>query len=275
MERIMLEEYLNKGIKDVISRFPAVADVLEQYNIGCAVCTEGSCLLKDIVDVHGLAPEDEKALMEQIAEIVDPGRRVEAPAHVVKKIPQAKPKKREYSPPMKKLVDEHVVIKRLVGLIPKVIENLDVESEEGRQRVLQTTGFIRLYADKYHHAKEEEILFTYFDENTDILKAMRQDHENARDHVRAVLEALDQGNKERIAEHLSAYGELLTEHIQKEDEILYPWMDRNLSLTQVGELFSRFAEADEKTDKNVIDGCERFVIELEEEMSRSTKEVTQ
>lgn len=270
----MLEEYLNKGIKDVISRFPAVADILEQYNIGCAPCTEGSCLLKDIVDVHGLSPEDEKALMAQIAEVVDPGRQVEVSVPAVKKIPQAKPKEREYSPPLRRLVDEHVLIKRLLGLIPKVIENLEVESEEGRQLILQTVDFIRFYADKYHHAKEEQILFKYFEENSEILKTMCEEHEKARGHVRAVLEALEKGDKSTIVEHLSAYRELLIEHIRKEDEILYPWMDRNLSVTQVGELFSRFAEAEEKMDKDVIDRCKRFVIELEEKMSRLTKEVT-
>jgi hemerythrin-like domain-containing protein len=134
--------------------------------------------------------------------------------------------------------------------------------------------FIRFYADKHHHAKEEQILFGYFDENSDILKAMHQDHEKARGHVKAVLEAMEKRDKDAIVEHLSAYRELLIEHIRKEDEILYPWMDKNLSVTQVGELFSAFAEADEKTDKNVIDRCERFVIEFEEEMSRLTKEVT-
>jgi hemerythrin-like domain-containing protein len=268
----MLEEYLNKGIKEVISKFPDVADILEEYNIGCVPCAVGTCLLKDIVAIHNLSQEDERTLMARIAGVIDPDRR--AGTIPIKRRPEAKPKEIRYSPPLKKLVDEHVLIKRLIGLIPKVIENLDVESEEGRRLVLQSVDFIRSYADKYHHAKEEEILFKYFDENSDILKTMRQEHEKARSHVRAVLEALDKKNKEAIAEHLNAYRELLTEHIRKEDEILYPWMDRNLSVTQVGELFSAFAEAEEKMDRNVIDGCKKFVMELEEEILRPSEEVT-
>ena len=74
--------------------------------------------------------------------------------------------------------------------------------------------FIRFYADKYHHAKEEEILFKYFDENLDILKVMHEDHRRARNHVQAIIEALDKNNNAAIAEHLTAYGELLTEHIK-------------------------------------------------------------
>jgi hemerythrin-like domain-containing protein len=268
----MLEDYLNKGIKEVISKFPDVANVLEEYNIGCVPCAVGTCLLKDIIAIHNLSPEDERTLMARIASIIDPDR--QAGATPIKSSPQAKPKGIKYSPPLKKLVDEHVLIKRLIGLIPKVIENLDVESAEGRRLVLQSVDLIRSYADKYHHAKEEEILFAYFDENSDMLKTMRQDHERARSHVRAVLEALDKKNEEAIAEHLNAYRELLTEHIRKEDEILYPWMDRNLSVTQVGELFSKFAEAEEKMDKDAIDRCKKFVMELEEEILRPSEEVT-
>ncbi len=268
----MLQEYMNKGIKDVISRFPAVADVLEQYNIGCAPCTEGSCLLKDIVDIHNLSPEDERALMAQIAEVIDRGGQVEATA--VRRMPQAKPKDIEYSPPLRQLVDEHVLIKRWLALIPRFVENLDVESEEGRLLILAAVDFIRSYADKYHHAKEEEILFKYFDENSDILRTMHADHEKARSHVRAVLEALERRDKDAIAEHLTAYGELLAGHILKEDEILYRWMDRNLSMTQVGELFSKFAEVDEKMDKEVIDRCKTFVVRLEKEIQNPKQKVT-
>jgi hemerythrin-like domain-containing protein len=147
---------------------------------------------------------------------------------------------------MKKLVDEHVLIKRWLTLIPDVVKNLDVESEEGRQLILNGVDFIRSYADKYHHAKEEEILFKYFDENLDILQVIYEDHRQARSHVTAILEAIERRDREAIAEHLSAYGGLLAEHIKKEDEILYPWMERNLSMTQIGELFSKFNEADQE-----------------------------
>ena len=61
----------------------------------------------------------------------------------------------------------------------------------------------------------------------------------------AILEGLEQKNKTTVAEHLLAYRALLTEHIRKEDEILYPWMDSHLSTRQVGELYSKFNEADE------------------------------
>ena len=80
----------------------------------------------------------------------------------------------------------------------------------------------------------------------DILKVIHEDHEQGRGHRKAISEALEKKDKAVIAEHLTAYAELLTEHIKKEDEILYPWMDRNLSITQIGELFSKFNETDKE-----------------------------
>ncbi|MEE9611741.1 MAG: hemerythrin domain-containing protein [Desulfatiglandales bacterium] len=256
-----MEEYLNKGIKEIINQFPEVENILNEYDIGCAPCSIGSCLLKDIIDIHNLSSEAERGLMAKIAKVIYPDRETEIPS--IKRKPKASPKGISYSPPMEKLVNEHVLIKRWVAMIPEVINNLDVESEQGRQVISDSIDFIRSYADKYHHAKEEEILFKYFDENLDIIKTMQEDHENARARVRAMLKALAKKDKEAISKHLNSYQELLTEHIKKEDEILYPWMDRNFSITQIGELFSKFNEKDEEFG-DVPKRCEEFINKLEE-----------
>lgn len=235
-----MEDFLNKNIKDILNQFPGVADILNAYNIGCVPCHAGSCLLKDIVEIHNLPLEEEQVLMARIARVIYPGQEITIPR--IKRKTGVTTKETSYSPPMKKLVDEHTLIKRMVALIPQVIDSLDLESEAGRQVVRDIIEFIRSYADKYHHAKEEDILFKFFDENLTIIETMHQDHETARAHVRAILTALDERDKKGVTEHLEAYRELLSEHITKEDGILYPWMDRNLSITQVGELFARFDE---------------------------------
>ncbi|MBT3362483.1 MAG: hypothetical protein HN929_09970 [Chloroflexi bacterium] len=233
-----MEQYLNKNIKEVIDLFPAIGDILSEYDVGCSTCHVGTCLLKDIIDIHNLTAKNEKELMAKIAKVIYPDREVEALDLVSKS--GSGPKEISYSAPMQKLVDEHVLIKRLIAIIPKLIDNLDVESPEGRQLIINSIDFIRSYADKYHHAKEEDILFKYFDESTAILQVMHEDHRNARAHVKAIVEALDSRDKKAIAEHLNAYQAILSEHIKKEDEILYPWMDRNLSYSQIGKLFSDF-----------------------------------
>jgi hemerythrin-like domain-containing protein len=239
-----MQTYLNRSIKEVIKEFPPVEKILDEYGIGCGPCAVGLCLLKDIVSIHNLPQGEEQQMMARIAQVIHPGQEIKIPQ--APKKTEARPKEIKYSPPMKKLVDEHVWIKKLVALIPEIIKNLEVETEKGRKLILESIDFIRSYADKYHHAKEEEILFKYFDENLDILKVMHEDHTQARGHVKAILQAVERKDREAIAQHLSAYRELLSEHIKKEDEVLYPWMDKQLSTSQVGELFSKFNRSEEE-----------------------------
>ena len=256
-----MERFLQSPIKELIERFPALGRILEDYAIGCVPCSVGTCLLRDIVEIHNLCPADEEELMGRIAGIVAPGQSVVIPRPGRDRA--AGPRKVSYSPPMKMLVEEHRRILRFVALIPELAAELDVESGEGRGRILDAVDFIRSYADRFHHAKEEELLFACFDEELDILKAMHEDHRRGRACVQGVLDALGRRDAEGVSRNLAEYGEILTEHIRKEDEILYPWMDRNLTTRQVGELYARFRAMDETFHEAGV-RYEAFVRGLEE-----------
>ena len=220
----------------------------------------GTCLLKDIIEVHALPPSDQREMMARISRAINPNSEIELPQ--IRRKTAAR-KAVTYSPPMQKLVDEHKLIKRLIAQIPNIVESLELEAQEGKQLVLDGIDFIRNYADSYHHAKEEDLLFKYFEEDAEILQAMHEDHRNARSRVRNILEGIESKNRESVIENLFAYRELLTDHIRKEDDILYPWMDRNITTPQVGKLFSSFSEVDERFGDTPA-RYEKFVRELEE-----------
>ncbi|MEE8354364.1 MAG: hemerythrin domain-containing protein [Candidatus Bathyarchaeia archaeon] len=255
-----LEDFMNRGIKEIITERPGIEAILDDYDIGCGPCMVGTCLMKDIVEIHALSPSDEREMMGRIVQAIHPDSPIEVPPIQRK---TATRKAVTYSPPMQKLVDEHKLIKRLIAQIPRIIEAIDLETEEGRQRVLDGIDFIRNYADSYHHAKEEDLLFKYFDEDTEIIKVMHEDHRNARSRVKNIVEAVESRNRGAVIENLGAYRELLTDHIRREDDILYPWMDRNISTSQVGKLFSSFSEVDERFG-DAPERYEKFVRELEE-----------
>ena len=255
-----MKEILNREIKGLMDEFPEVVDILRDYGVGCVECSVATCLLNDVVGIHNLSPEDEQEIMARIARVIYPGREVEIP--LKQRGPASRPGDIAYSPPMKKLVDEHKLIKRFVALIPCILEAADLGREEGRRLILDTVDFIRSYADKYHHAKEEDILFKFFDPDLDILLVMHQDHESARAHVRAISAAVERRDAAAVREHLNAYHDLLTAHIKKEDEILYRWMDRQLTDTHVGKLFSQFSEVDQQFG-NTPQYYERLIEEFE------------
>lgn len=260
-----METYLNKGIKDIITQFPEIGEILNEYSIGCTPCSVGTCLLKDIVEVHNLSYEQENDLMKRIAGVIYPGKTVVIP-RIERKIGPAAGEIK-YSPPIKRLVEEHAFIKKLLALIPVITEGIDVEKEAEKRLILDCVDFIRSYADKYHHAKEEDILFKKFSADLDIIKAMLEEHNIGRDHIKAVIEALDKADNGTVRESLAAYGKLLTEHIKKEDEILYPWIDRNLSISQVGELFNQFNDVNTKF-RDTSQKYEGFVNTLEKQFKK-------
>jgi hemerythrin-like domain-containing protein len=260
-----MKKYLDKPIKKIIEEYPAVENVLNDYDIGCGPCSVGICLLKDVVAIHRLPDDQQQQLMARIAKTIDQDQDIKIPE--IKETAATQPRAFEYSPPMKKLVDEHVLIKRWIALIPEVVKNLDVESEKGRRLILDGIDMIRSYADKYHHAKEEDILFKYFDEDADIIKVMYEDHTRGRALVKEMLTAVEKRDAKTIAANLMAYRELLTEHIRKEDEILYPWMDHQLSTRQVGELFAKFDEVDRQIDVSPAK-YEAFINQLEKKIEK-------
>jgi len=233
---------LDKNIKEIINQFAGVEEVLTKWNIGCTGCSMGSCRLRDIIEIHNLNENDEHALFTEMAKVIFPKQNVEIP----KLSRKTKVLRKKISPPLAALIEEHVNIKKVIAKVQLLITLDDQALIDSTTAIEQALDFIRNYADKFHHAKEEDILFKFFDANADIIKAMEEEHVAGRNFVKSVAEALKTGDVAEIRKGLKGYTDLLSEHIRKEDEILYPWMDRQLSDRDVGQLFSKFAEVDNK-----------------------------
>lgn len=79
-------------------------------------------------------------------------------------------------------------------------------------------------------------------------------------------EDIAQKDIDSFAAHLRQYNNLLNEHIKKEDTILFPWLDRQLSDEQKQEMEKKFAKPVGKSieDQNYY---EKLVQQLEDEIS--------
>lgn len=275
-----MEEFLNKNIKDIIAQYAEAGKILDRYNIGCTACSVGSCLLKDIIEIHSLSPGVEADLLYEIERVIFPGKEVnpvrnygatQKNEEVSNGVKKRQPRKRavkpqgeiKYSPPIKKLVDEHILIKRFIALIEPLCAWVNSSKEPDFQLILDCVDFIRNYADKYHHLKEEDVLFKRTGENLDIIKVMLEDHTTGRNHVKQIIEGASAKDKAQVIEHLKAYKELLTQHIKKDDEILYPWIDRGLSTSDVGKLYVEFSEKDASLPDDFQKRFQDFVQKVE------------
>ena len=144
------------------------------------------------------------------------------------------------------------------------------------QFYLDGVDFIRNYADRFHHAKEEDVLFEALVKNgmpreNSPIAAMLMEHDQGRSFVKAMetaaREALDgqTGREQTIADNALAYAALLREHIAKEDDILYPLAERVMPETMRDEIIAGYAAAEARTAADFSAYYEAVVVGYEQE----------
>src|SRR5450631_1713804 len=139
----------------------------------------------------------------------------------------------------KALVEEHRLILRMIALLEKNAPRTAEGSYLNWQFYLDGIDFIRQYADHFHHAKEEDVLFKALVDNgmpkeNSPVAAMLMEHDQGRSIVRAMETAVhdvQSGHTDTyqvIADNALGYAVLLRDHISKEDTVLYLLSERVL-----------------------------------------------
>ncbi len=140
------------------------------------------------------------------------------------------------------MVAEHQLILRMIALVEANTAAMEAGKFRDWQFFLDAVDFIRNYADRFHHAKEEDVLFRELvaggmpAQNSPVA-AMLMAHDQGRAYVGGLEEgaqralAGEPGQVPVIAENARGYAALLRDHIDKEDHILYPLAERILPET--------------------------------------------
>lgn len=259
-----MSSILDKGIKQVINEYPAVGRLLDDAGIGCTACGVGTCLVKDIISIHDLDNAQEKQVFDAISAITG-GSSEEI------RIERIEPARKKSSPPVRMLVNEHKNILRLIDtafLLAGYIKGGGIPDPADMTECIK---YIKGYADRFHHAKEEEILFSYVRSDEQIIHAMLTEHELGRNFVKIAKDAIEENNYAEFAKAVSGYGMLLRAHIAKEDDILYPWIDRDLTTRQVGQIMAGFAEADEAAGGDIEGEVLKYIDEMKMKYEKEDK----
>ncbi len=153
--------------------------------------------------------------------------------------------------PTKMLSDEHQNILKLINALIKECNAL--ESEKGLDKAFfeKAIDFIRNYADKFHHAKEEDILFAELCKDTvqmhcNPVQQMLHEHDLGRNFVKGIEKGLKENDKNKVIENARGYAQLIQEHIYKEDNILYPMADEALNQQVQKSMLDKFKQAEHK-----------------------------
>ncbi len=139
------------------------------------------------------------------------------------------------------MVNEHKNIKRMLAVIRKycfkVLKNKEVDYND----FYRIIDFVRNYADKHHHGKEEDYLFNRMVDEIKgpteklVKHGMLVEHDLGRlymQNLEKALKALENGEEEAkidIIANAVSYTDLLYRHIEKEDDVVYKFAERNLS----------------------------------------------
>jgi hemerythrin-like domain-containing protein len=174
----------------------------------------------------------------------------------------------------RKLVDEHRLILRMLAVLERQADLTAGGSWPGYGFYLQAVDFIRNYADRFHHAKEEDILFEALVANgmprqNSPVAAMLMEHDLGRAFVKGMESAAtaalggETGQNTVIAENARGYLNLLREHIGREDDILYPLAERVLPEDMRDAILDGYRLAEERSPtgfeeryRELVERCE-------------------
>jgi hemerythrin-like domain-containing protein len=138
------------------------------------------------------------------------------------------------------LRSEHDHILAMIACLVSACKAAEIDDRFDPDTFRQGHDFIQNYADAWHHAKEEDLLFPALEaagmpRGGGPIAMMLSEHVLGRTYVRQIgknLEAATDGDNSAIQTVLRftlAYADLLTQHIQKENNILFNMADQILS----------------------------------------------
>lgn len=135
---------------------------------------------------------------------------------------------------------EHQTIREALNFAEGVSVKIDRGGQASPEVLAKVMDFFRLFVDRCHHSKEEEILFPKLEEkgmsmSSGPLGVMLMEHERARGLIQEMSEAAEacktDGDKagKQWAHAAWDYSGLMQEHFGKEEEILFRMADNVLA----------------------------------------------
>jgi hemerythrin-like domain-containing protein len=164
----------------------------------------------------------------------------------------------------------------MIALLEKNAQRTATGEYTNWQFYLDGVDFIRNYADRFHHAKEEDVLFKALIANgmpkdNSPVAAMLMEHDQGRAFVLGMEAAVQEAQSGRtdvyqtIADNALGYVALLRDHISKEDDILYPLAERVLPETVRGAIVAGYQQAEAESAVGLSEKYQQLVEAYERE----------
>jgi hemerythrin-like domain-containing protein len=153
---------------------------------------------------------------------------------------------------------EHRLIEKMLNVIKHELERVEQTQSIDPYFVDTAVDFIRVYADRTHHGKEEDIMFSELrgkhlsSEDQQLMNELITDHIFSRKTTKALVEANrryrmgDQPAFDEIVDCLKTLVNFYPKHIKKEDDVFFPASRSYFSEEEDKSMLAEFWEFDRK-----------------------------
>ncbi|MBN1899677.1 MAG: hemerythrin domain-containing protein [Spirochaetes bacterium] len=172
------------------------------------------------------------------------------------------------------LMIEHRLIEKVIGLLTEEDKIITRDKKVNPMFIDMAVDFIRTYADRTHHGKEEDILFKTLSRkkmdprDSKMMQDLIDEHKFARKTVAELVKAKEQyisgdkGSLTIIRQKLKALTDLYPEHIKKEDKEFFPSTERYFSGAELEKMLGEFYEFDKKMIHEKYQNVYRILSEM-------------
>lgn len=150
------------------------------------------------------------------------------------------------------LIHEHEAILSALHVLDRMIDGAEIENEIDPADMTAFIGFLKEFADKCHHGKEEDFLFPAMaaagvPESGGPIGVMLQEHAEGRRLIQEMTQSISgEIDLERMIHAARDYAMLLRNHIQKENTVFFPMAEKVLDDKRLTEIYQGFMDHEEK-----------------------------
>lgn len=182
------------------------------------------------------------------------------------------------SRPTHTLKHEHRVIEQVLRALIGICTRLELGEQVPVEALVHTLDFVQIYADRFHHEKEEMHLFPALQRSGmqaegGSLEFLKHEHQTERQLLIGLGVAVtdyrhgDETAKRRFVEIAREYSNHLISHMRREDSILFTLAEEMLDEPAKTSINYAFAKAEHGFGEKSVEHYEQLATDLEKSWS--------
>jgi hemerythrin-like domain-containing protein len=176
--------------------------------------------------------------------------------------------------PTNVLENEHRYILKVIGAMSVLAESLEKGEKVEPETLKNMVEFMRIFADKCHHGKEEALLFPLLEKRGVSpqgcpIGVLIHDHQTGRTLVTGLGEAVegyqkgDSATRDALLKYIRGITALYPGHIWKEDYLAFPMSNKVMTAEDQQSLSEEFEKVDENIGRDVYQRLAQLADHLE------------